>query len=195
MITQLSSCPSAWRHGFSRGSWAVYYVPACGYPPQWEGCVHCLEPSQSHSWATPQAWAMALPFCQQQVAAMACSTRSLRWWAYTSSEHGIQSAGQGDALKMLEMGRSGSAGDLKERLVMRQLFAARTFYLCHSLFSAFICFFLISFLDHSFGGQIPAHLWHMSSCGDSVLLTAKLILRLRGFLQQYLLSSMLWTCV
>lgn len=69
-------------------------------------------------------------------------------------------AGPCDALKMLKMGQSGSAEDFIQRLVMRQLLAARIFYLCHTLFCTFILFFFffISFLDHAFWGQIPTHL-------------------------------------
>lgn len=85
-----------------------------------------------------------------------------------------------DALKMLQMCRSGSAEDFKGEA------GHGTATCCPDLLpvpSPSFCIhplFIISFLDHAFWGQIPTHLRHMSSYGDSVLLTAKLVLRLEG---------------
>lgn len=194
MTTQLSSFPFAWRQVFLRGSWAVCYVPGCGYPPPWEGCAHCLEPSQSQSWATPQTWAMALPFCHQQVEPMACSALYLRWWTYTSSEHypGCW-AGQAPVMPWRCWRRVG--------LGQQTLYRGWSWDSCllPGPFTCVISFFLhsSSFSRFLFGSFILGANSNSSSTHEhNVLLSAKLVLRLEGisslvFTQQHAVNTLL----
>lgn len=140
MILKINDNPALHLHGDSiwRGSWAV----SCLWLSMRRVCTLF-----GHSWATPQVWAVALPFCQQQVAPMACSALYLRWWAAPALSvlsRVLGKVGPCNALKGLEMVRSGSAEEFKLRLVMRRLLADRAFtcaipfFLHSSSFSHFL---------------------------------------------------------
>lgn len=184
MTTQPLPCPSAWRQGFWRGSWAVY-------------CLSCLWIFTSMrrvctlSRAIPKSFLSSVPPHRGgQWPFDSVSSRLYPWpaqlfiWGYgpvlalNMLSRVLGKVGPCDALKMLEMGRSGSAKDFKAEA------DHETTTCCQNLLSMpfpFFCIyplFLISFLHQAFWGQILTHLQHTSSCGDSMLLIAKLIFRL-----------------